>query len=145
MQAARGNLCDRYGMAFYDSKIPEGKVERAIKEELVGPCPEVLARIEDVRTTTVQRWVERAKLQAIARREVITNVRAENVELDEPHGFAGTKYPDEQEADFNEVGQHWTHIAMTRESCLMLEVVVGPLTQKSATKLVEGAAKRLRP
>ena len=42
-------------------------------------------------------------------------------------------------------GQHWTHIAMARESRLMLEVIVGPRTQESATKLVEGAAKRLAP
>ena len=31
---------------------------------------------------------------------------------------------------------------MARESRLMLEVVVGPRTQESATKLVEGAAHR---
>jgi len=34
---------------------------------------------------------------------------------------------------------------MARESRLMLEVVVGPRTQESATKLVEGAANRLAP
>ena len=55
------------------------------------------------------------------------------------------KHPDEQEADLDEVGQHWTQVAMARESRLMLEVVVGPRTQESATKLVEGAARRLAP
>ena len=34
---------------------------------------------------------------------------------------------------------------MARESRLMLEVVVGPRTQESATELVEGAARRLAP
>jgi hypothetical protein len=34
---------------------------------------------------------------------------------------------------------------MARESRLVLEVVVGPRTQESATKLVEGAARRLAP
>ncbi len=34
---------------------------------------------------------------------------------------------------------------MARESRLILEVVVGRRTQESATKLVEGAAKRLAP
>jgi len=34
---------------------------------------------------------------------------------------------------------------MARESRLILEVVVGPRTQESATKLVEGASERLAP
>jgi len=63
--------------------------------------------------------------------------------LDELHSFAGAKHPDEQAADLDELGQHWTHVAMARESRLILEVIVGPRTQESATKLVEGAAKRL--
>jgi len=71
--------------------------------------------------------------------------RLRNIELDELYSFAGEKHPDEQESDLDEVGQHWTHVAMARESRLMLEVVVGPRTQESATKLVEGAANRLAP
>jgi hypothetical protein len=103
-----------------------------------------VARIEGVHPTTVQRWVERACDQAqAADREVITNVSPENIELDELYSFAGEKHPDEQETDLEEVGQHWTHIAMARESRLILEVVVGPRNQESATILVEGAAKRL--
>ena len=35
--------------------------------------------------------------------------------------------------------------AMARESLLMMEVVVGPRDQESATKLVEGAASRIVP
>jgi len=65
--------------------------------------------------------------------------------LDELHSFAGAKHPDEQESDPEEVGQHWTHCAMARESRLLLEMVVGPRTEESATKLVEGAARRLAP
>jgi hypothetical protein len=38
-----------------------------------------------------------------------------------------------------------TYVAMARESRLMLEVVVGPRTQESATKMVEGAARGLAP
>ncbi len=71
--------------------------------------------------------------------------RLRNVELDELYSFAGEKRPDEQESDLKEIGQHWTHVAMARESRLMLEVVVGPRTQESATKLIEGVAKRLAP
>lgn len=71
--------------------------------------------------------------------------RLRNIELDELHSFAGAKHPDEQEADLDQVGQHWTHVAMARESRLMLEVVVGPRTQESATELVEGAARRPGP
>ena len=90
--------------------------------------------------------VDRACSQAkAADQEVITAVSTENVELDELYSFAGEKHPDEQESDIQEVGQHWTHVAMARESRLMLEVVVGPRTQESATKLVEGAACRLAP
>lgn len=142
----KGTFCDRYGTAFYDLKTPEEKVERAIHQGLEGLCPEAVARIEGVHPTTVQRWVERARDQAqAADKKVITKVSAENVELDELYSFVGEKHPDEQENDLEQVGQHWTHIAMARESRLMLEVVVGPRTQKSATTLVEGAAKRLAP
>lgn len=142
----RRTFCDRYGTAFYDLKTPEDKVQRAIHQGLEGLCPEAVARVEGVHPTTVQRWVERACVQArSADQKVITSVSAENVELDELHSFAGEKHPDEQESDLEEVGQHWTHVAMARESRLMLEVVVGPRTQESATKLVEGAVKRLAP
>jgi transposase-like protein/IS1 family transposase len=142
----RKTFCDRYGTAFYDLKTPEEKVQRAIQQGLEGLCPEAVARIECVHPTTVQRWVDRACSQAkAADQEVITAVSTENVELDELYSFAGEKHPDEQESDLEEVGQHWTHVAMARESRLMLEVVVGPRTQESATKLVEGAANRLAP
>jgi hypothetical protein len=136
-------FCDRYGTAFYDLKTPEEKVQRAIQQGLEGLCPEAVARIEGVHPTTVGRWVDRACSQAKA--AVITVVSTENVELDELYSFAGEKHPDEQESDLEEVGQHWTHVAMARESRLMLEVVVSPRTQESATKLVEGAANRLAP
>lgn len=142
----RRTFCDRYGTAFYDLKTPEEKVQRAIQQGLEGLCPEAIARVERVHPTTVQRWVDLACLQAkAADQEVITEVSTQNVELDELYSFAGEKHPDEQESDLDEVGQHWTHVAMARESRLMLEVVVGPRTQESATKLVEGAANRLAP
>lgn len=139
----RKTFCDRFGTAFYDLKTPEEKVQRALQQGLEGLCPEAVARVEEVHPTSVQRWIERACAQAqAADREVIANVITENVELDELYSFAGGKQPDEEDNPA-EIGQHWTHIAMARESRLMLEVVVGPRTQESATKLVEGAARRL--
>jgi transposase-like protein/IS1 family transposase len=142
----RKTFCDRYGTAFYDLKTQEEKVQRAIQQGLEGLCPEAVARIEGVHPTTVGRWVDRACSQAkAADKEVVTGVWTENVELDELYSFAGEKHPDEQERDLEEIGQQWTHVAMARESRLMLEVVVGPRTQESATKLVEGAANRLAP
>lgn len=139
----RRTFCDRLGTAFYDLKTSEEKVLRAIQQGLEGLCPEAVARVEGVHPTTVQRWGKRACAQAqAADQEVITGLSTENVELDELYSFAGEKHPDEP-GDPDEIGQHWTHIAMARESRLILEVVVGPRTQKSATKLVEGAARRL--
>lgn len=139
-------FCDRYGTAFYDLKTPEEKVQRALQQGLEGLCPEAVARVESVHPTTVQRWMERAREQgAAADQDVVVNVQTENVELDELHSFTGAKHPDEQESDPDEVGQHWTHVAMARESRLILEVVVGPRTEETATKLVEGAASRLAP
>ena len=85
----RKTFCDRFGTAFYDLKTPDEKVQRAIEQGLEGLCPEAVARVEGVHPTAIQRWAERAKLQAAAAdRKVITNVMAENVELDELHGFA---------------------------------------------------------
>lgn len=140
----RKTFCDRYGTAFYDLKTEEERVQRAIHQGLEGLCPEAIARIEDVHPTTVQRWIDRACEQAKAADEkVITGVSTDNIELDEIHSFAGAKHPDEQKSDPEEVGQHWVHCAMARESRLLLEVVVGPRTEESAMNLVEGAAKRL--
>jgi hypothetical protein len=103
-----------------------------------------VARIEGVHPTTVQRWIARACKQArTADEKVIKGVSSENIELDELHSFAGTKHLSEQEKDEAEIGQHWTHCAMERESRLLPEVVVGPRTQESATNLVEGATRRL--
>ena len=85
----RKTFCDRFGTAFYDLKTPDEKLQRAIQQGLEGLCPEAVARVEGVHPTAIQRWAERAKLQAAAAdRKVITNVMAENVELDELHGFA---------------------------------------------------------
>ena len=53
----------------------------------------------------------------------LSQIDQENI--DDP-SFAGAKHPDEQVADLDEVGQHWTHVAMARESRLILEVIVGP-------------------
>jgi hypothetical protein len=119
-------------------------VQRAIHQGLEGLCPEAVARIEQVHPTTIQRWIERAGAQAkAADKELITGVSTENVELDELHSFAGTKHPAEQEDELDQVGLHWTHCAMARDSRLLLEVVVGPRTAESALDLVAGAAKRL--
>jgi transposase-like protein len=140
----QGTFCDRYGTACYDLKTEEEKVERAIQQGLEGLSPEAVARIESVHPTTVQRWIERAAVQAkAADQKVITKVETENVELAELHSFAGAKHPDEQESERDEVGPHWRHVAMARESRLRLEVVVGPRNQESAHKLVAGAAGRL--
>lgn len=142
----KGTFCDRYGTAFYDLKTPEEKVQRALHQGLEGLCPEAVARIEGVHPTTVQRWVARACQQAqAADQKVITGVQAENVELDELHSFAGLKHLEAEEPDRAEVGPHWTHCAMARESRLLLAVVVGPRTEDTATQLVEGAARRLAP
>jgi transposase-like protein/IS1 family transposase len=145
-RTCRKTFCDRYGTAFYDLKTPEEKVQRALQQGLEGLCPEAVARVEGVHPTTVQRWVERAQQQAqAADQAVITNVTTENIELDELHSFAGSKHPDAQPEELDEVGQHWTHCALARESRLLLEVVVGPRTEETALDLVDGAAQRLAP
>jgi transposase len=141
----RKTFCDRYGTAFYDLKTAEQQVQRAIHQTLEGLCPEAVARIEGVHPTTVQRWVGRAATQAqAADQAVIAQVSTSDIELDELYSFAGTKHPD-QAADPEVVGQHWTHCAMARESRLLLEVVVGPRTEETATELVSGSASRLAP
>jgi Homeodomain-like domain len=86
-----GTFCDRYGTAFYDLKTPEEKVQRAIQQGLEGLCPEAVARVEGVHPTTVQRWVDRACVQAkAADQKVITDVSTENVELDELYTLIST-------------------------------------------------------
>ena len=124
-----GTFCDRYGTAFSDLKTEEAKVQRVIHQSLEGLHPEAIARIEGIHPTTVQRWVDRAAIQAqAADAEVMSEVQAEDVELDELYSFAGLKRPD-LEDDPEIVGQHWTPVAMVRESRWILEVVVGPRTE----------------
>jgi transposase-like protein len=144
-RACRKTFCERYGTAFYDLKTPEAKVQRALQQSLEGLCPEAIARVEQVHPTTIQRWVQRASLQAqAADQAVITNVQTEHLELDELYSFAGAKQPAAAD-ESTEVGQPWTHCAMMREARLLPEVVVGPRTQASATQLVAGDAQRLAP
>jgi len=139
----RRTFCDRFGTAFYDLKTPEEKVERAIHQNLEGLSPEAIARVEKVHPATIWRWVKRAGEQGqAADARVISQVRAENIELDELASFAGAKQPDEED-DPAEVGQHWTHCALARESRLLLEVQVGPRNEQTATALVKGTDVRL--
>src|SRR4030095_1288653 len=79
----RGTFCDRYGTAFYHLKTEEEKVRRAIQQGLEGLCPEAIARVEGVHPTTVQRWMDRACLQAkAAEQEGIPGGWTHNIELD---------------------------------------------------------------
>jgi IS1 family transposase len=138
-------FCDRYGTIFYDLKTEEEKVQRAVHQSLEGLCAEAVARVEGVHPTTVQRWVDRASIQAqAADQALLDRVTAADIELDELYSFAGLKHPD-SEADPEVEGQHWTHCAMVRESRLLLEVVVGPRSEAAAQQLVSGAAERLAP
>jgi transposase-like protein len=120
-----GTFCGRYGTACYDLKTEEEKVERAVHQNLEGLHPQAIARIEGVHPTTVQRWIDRAARQGrAADQEVVSDVQAEAVEFIQLDSFAGLKRPDAGD-DPEAVGQHWTHLAMVRESRLMLEVVGG--------------------
>lgn len=64
-----------------------------------------VTRVEGVHPNIVQDWIECACVQA-ADPQVITGVRAENVELDELHSFAGAKLPEAQASDLAKVDQH---------------------------------------
>lgn len=138
-------FCDRYGTAFYDLKTAEAKVERAVHQVLEGLGYESVARIEKVHPTTIHRWVERSVRQAqLADASVVTEVQAEAIELDELYGFAGSKQqaPENIEQD---IGKHWVHCAMARDSRLLVDVVVGPRTLETAQMLVYFTALRLKP
>ena len=136
-------FCDRYGSAFYDLKTPEQKVTRSLHQVLEGLGCEAVARIEEVHPSSVQRWIERASVQAqLADTHLLQNLETEVVEMDELHSFAGTKHLAPQTAD-EPVGKHWTHCSMARESRLLIAVEVGPRNEETAKKLVKNTAKRL--
>ena len=136
-------FCDRFGTAFYDLKTPEDKVLRSVHQVLEGLGYEAVARIEQVHPTSVHRWVERAVEQAqLADQLTLQNIEAAVIEMDELHSFAGTKQRPPETAD-DEVGKHWTHCSMARESRLLIEVEVGPRTEETAKILVENTANRL--
>lgn len=139
----RRTFCDRFGTAFYDLKTPEQKVLHAVHQVMEGLCYEAVARIEEVHPTSVHRWIERACAQArMADHELIQQVEAKTIEMDELYGFAGTKQvvPESQEA---ETGKHWVHCSMVRESRLLLAVMVAPRTLETAKTLVTETAARL--
>jgi IS1 family transposase len=139
----RKSFCDRYGTAFYDLKTPEEKILRGVQQVMEGLGYESVARIEQIHPTSVHRWVRRACAQAqMADQQVLQNISTEVIEMDELHSFAGTKQRTPETAD-DEVGKHWTHCSMARESRLLIEVEVGPRTEETAKILVENTAQRL--
>jgi|SRR5215208_4059536 len=141
----RKTFCDRFGTAFYDLKTPEEKVLRSVHQVLEGLGYAAVARIEQVHPTSVHRWVERAFEQAqLADQLTLQNIETEVIEMDELHSFAGTKQRPPKTAD-DEVGKHWTHCSMGRESRLLIEVEVAPRTEETAKTLVENTANRLAP
>ena len=139
----RQTFCDRYGTAFYDLKTEEAKVQRAVHEVMEGLSYEAVARIEEVHPTSVHRRLERAVAQAtLADHEIVRQVEAETVEMDELYSFAGTKQVSPKSAE-DETGKHWVHCSMARESRLLLEVAVAPRTGETAQTLVKNTAARL--
>ena len=139
----RRTFCDRFGTAFYDLKTEEAKVQRAVHQVMEGLGYEAVARIEAVHPTSVHRWIDRACAQAVlADHEIIREVEAQTVEMDELYGFAGTKQVVPESATA-EIGKHWVHCAMARESRLLLDVSVAPRTLETAKTLVRNSAARL--
>src|SRR6266540_5063546 len=127
----RKTFCDRFGTAFYDLKTPEEKVLRSVHQVLEGLSYEAISRIEQVHSTSVQRWAERALVQAqLADHLMLQNLAPEVIEMDERHSFAGTKQRSPATAD-DDAGKHWTHCSMARESRLLIEVEVGPRTEET--------------
>lgn len=136
-------FCDRYGRAYYDLKRSQEKVTRAVQQVMEGLSSEAAARVEKVHPTTIERWLERAAVQAaLADQKIIQQVEAEVIEMDELYSFAGDKQHSPQSVE-DETGKHWVHCSMARESRLLMEVEVGPRTTKTAQTLVENTAKRL--
>jgi len=141
----RKTFCDRFGTAFYDLKTDEEKVTRSVHQVLEGLGYEAVARIEQVHSSSVHRWVERACQQAqLADKQVLENIETEVIEMDELHSFAGTKQLAPQTAQ-QQVGKHWTHCSRARQSRLLIEVEVGPRNEETAKTLVENTARRLAP
>lgn len=139
----RKTFCDRFGTAFYDLKISEQKVQRAVHEVMEGLSYEAVARVEEVHPTTVHRWIERASAQALlADHEIVQAVAAETIEMDELYSFAGTKQVVPESIE-DETGKHWVHCSMARESRLLLEVMAAPRTLETAKTLVKNTAARL--
>jgi transposase len=124
-------------------KTSEEKVTRAIEQVAEGLSFESVARIEKVHPTTVQRWFTKAAEQAsLVDKELVQDVKAEVIEMDELYSFAGNKQEVPATAE-DETGKHWTHCAMERESRLLLAVEVGLRVEETACKLVKETASRL--
>jgi len=144
-RVCRKSFCDRFGTAFYDLKTLEEKVTRSVQQVAEGLSLEAVARVETVHPSTVSRWIERATKQAeMADKQLIKDVKAEVIELDELYSFAGNKQSAPESVE-QETGKHWTHCAMVRESRLLLAVEVGPRTEETTKALVIDAASRLTP
>ena len=141
----RKTFCDHFGTAFYDLKTPSEQVTRAVQQVAEGLSFEAVARIEQLHPTTIQRWLERASERAaIADSQILREISAEVVEVDELYSFAQDKQQPPSTGE-SETGKHWTHLAMVRESRLLLALAVGPRTEETATELIRESARRLAP
>lgn len=79
---------------------------------------------------------------AVADHEIVQQVEAETIEMDELYSFAGTKRV-VPESIADETGKRWVHCSMARSSRLLLEVIVAPRTLETAKILVKNTAARL--
>src|SRR5436305_1739996 len=136
-------LSERRGTAFFNLKTAEMEVARSLDAMLRGDTQTSTAQTRHHRRETLRLWRRRAVPSARAvDRDLVTDLEATDLELDEQRTFAGRK-----KAPFTEKaerGEAWWHKAMVRESRLLVEQFVSPRTVGAAELLVNASFDRLR-
>lgn len=131
---------------FFNLKTKEEKVMMALKMILVKVNITGIAFVLDVKEDTVLFWLDRAYKKANEINALLLNeLPVTRVELDEMWSFVRRKTNNGEAENFDSTedgssepkeGQQWTWISFAPEYRLILGIIVGPRTSKTALSLI---------
>ncbi|NWH05347.1 hypothetical protein [Desulfobacter latus] len=135
--------------AFFDLKTEEEKVIMALKMILVKVDITGIAFVLGVKEDTILFWLDRAYKKANEiNQALLKELPVTRVELDEMWSFVRRKTNNGEEedpvysengsseAEESDEGQQWTWISFAPEYRLILGIIVGPRTSKTALSLI---------
>lgn len=127
---------------FFDLRVPEQDVIRALKLILVGTTITGISFALDYSEETILRWLSRAHKKAKEINKIILeDVTVTQIQLDEMWSFVKRKIRQEandqtESPEGVNDGRQWVWISYAPETRLILAAIVGPRTRQTAMHLI---------